>query len=657
MNRHAEGGDDRPETLLAVRRLLSEGVGAPSVRDAAEVLARVSRDTLGAEHAVAYLADEQDRIGQVVPVGVPDEYVERIHDLLVGEDGDRIALWGASRRDDHPVVTVDDTTDSGLIPGDVVASLALRAYLAFPVLGADDEVLGGVVCSHAARTRSWRPRDRRVARQLAAEGSLIVENASLRETERRQLAQLTRQALHDPLTGLSNRTVLFDRLEHALAASQRSGGTLGLIFVDVDRFKHINDTRGHDAGDRVLSAVAACLRECVREADTLARFAGDEFVVLLEGTTAARTRTAADRLAERLRPLEVGLRDGSGSAPPGRGAGAPASVEVTASLGVATIAGGTIDAEGLLRRADQAMYRAKRRGRSPAVYRPDRDRSPLEQDRVHGQLRDAIHDGGLELRFQPVVHLRSGSLLGLEALVRWDHPEQGLLPPAEFLPLAEETGLIAPLGRWVLATACRHLARWQADHPDHAPLRLAVNISPRQLARGGQLVEDVTDAVRAAGIDPDHLVAEITETALLPAGVGREQLEALRAAGLRTALDDFGVGYSSLRHLQQLPVHVLKIDRTFVAGLDGADGSDGGAGSVAPLISAIRTLGEAFHLDVVAEGVETAAQRRELLSLGIGFAQGHLCSPPLTPARVDRLLAGATAGPFGHRARVEPTAG
>lgn len=622
---HADPGQVR--TLTAVRRLLSEGVGALSVRAAAEVLTRVSRSVLETQHAVAYLADPDGRIGDIVTVDVDDEMSRMLHDMLLGVDSDQIPLWRRRLRgEEHPVLVVDDAHDSDLIPREVVDAIHLRSYVAFPVLGADGAVLGGIVCSHSDRARTWLDHERDTVRQLALEGSLIIENAVLREAHERRVAELTEQARTDPLTGLANRTRLFERIEHAAALGRRSRQTIGVVFIDLDDFKHINDTYGHAAGDEVLVAVARALEGCVREEDTVARFAGDEFVVVLEQTTRAETNAAAERIASAFAPLRVRV--------PATHAlgGEHVEIDVTASIGV-TATADEASGEALVRRADQAMYRAKRTGQVVASFLPDTDGVPIQRNQRERELREAIGRDELRLVYQPVHELATGRIVAVEALVRWEHPRDGLLAPAAFLPMAEETGLIVPLGEWVLRQACEQLATWNGRRGGDDQLTMSINVSAMQLQRGA-FIETLRSVLADTGVDPGRVVIEITETALLSDIDGPTLLAEIRAEGVRAALDDFGVGYSSLRSLQRLPIEILKIDRGFVSEMLDHEGSS-------VLVAAMVALGDALGMRVIAEGIETAAQADALRALGCPFGQGYLLCRPLPPGELDAVLADA----------------
>src|SRR5918997_984308 len=417
-------------------------------------------------------------------------------------------------------------------------------------------------------------------------------------TERRELEdQLAHQAFHDPLTGLPNRALFVDRLEQAIARAARSGRHAAALFMDLDNLKDVNDSLGHEAGDRLLVAVAERLRGCLRDADTLARFGGDEFVVLLEDATEGGV---AVRLAERL--LEC-------LAPPFSLAGE--RVFVSASIGVALHGPSDSDrVEVFLSRADAAMYEAKRRGKGPhATYDPAIHARNHDRLRMINDLRVALEREEFLLHYQPKVDLRTGDIVHIEALVRWRHPRRGLVLPAEFVPLAEETGLIVPLGRWVLEEACARIRRWQEIYPGAPALVANVNLSAGQF-RQPNLAGGVAGALEHAGVDPACLELEITEGVLMEdAPTTGAVLEKLKALGIMVAIDDFGTGYSSLSYLKRFPVDTLKIDRSFVGGL-GTDPED------EVLVSGMIGLAHALGLDVVAEGVETERQVASLKEMG-----------------------------------------
>ncbi|TAK61911.1 MAG: EAL domain-containing protein [Dehalococcoidia bacterium] len=433
--------------------------------------------------------------------------------------------------------------------------------------------------------------------------------------------QLRHQAFHDPLTGLANRARFMDRLEHELARSTRRGRTAAVLFLDLDDFKSVNDALGHPAGDELLVAAAERLSGCVRPGDTIARFGGDEFVVLLEEVTGTEeAMEIAERLIEALRPPFV--LDAK-------------EVFVRASIGVALSRRGLPRADELLRRADVAMYAAKARGKGRCeAYDPEMQASALERLTLTGDLQRAVEREEFVLRYQPLVELATGRIAGVEALIRWQHPLRGLLPPDDFIRLAEDTGLIIPIGRWVLNEACAQARRWQQAFPAEPPLTMAVNISANQI-HGSGLNEAVWEALRDAGLDPSTLVLEITESVMMQHTEDAiERLRELKQLGVRLAVDDFGTGYSSLSYLQRFPIDVLKIDKSFVDGV-------GSEEKEAELAQAIVDMARALHMEIVAEGIERVEQLERLRQLRCDLGQGYYFAHPVDVAAIDQLLTAA----------------
>jgi len=434
--------------------------------------------------------------------------------------------------------------------------------------------------------------------------------------------ELSHLALHDTLTGLPNRALVLDRAEQALARAARQPGTMaGALFIDIDGFKHVNDNLGHAAGDRLLRIVGERLQDTVREQDTVGRLGGDEFVVLVESTAGEATLDIlAERLTEVLRePVE--LDDGR------------KIFSVTASIGVAIGQYATPDA--LLRDADLALYAAKAAGKDryalfdPSLYEGVEGRLELEAD-----LSAAADADQFFLLYQPIFDLPSTGIVSAEALIRWRHPTRGIVPPDSFIPLAEETGLIAAIGRWVLDEACRQAATWAAQG---LRIGMSVNVSAYQLGRKG-FAEDVRRALEESGLRPSRLTLEITETTLMrDVGAACERLEEIKALGVRVAIDDFGTGYASLSHLQRMPVDVLKIDRTFVAALH-----DGGQSR--ELLQAIIGVGKALSLAVVAEGIEDREQMATLEEMGCEMAQGFLLGRPSESEAIEEMFNAHAAG-------------
>jgi diguanylate cyclase (GGDEF)-like protein/PAS domain S-box-containing protein len=448
-------------------------------------------------------------------------------------------------------------------------------------------------------------------------------------TERKALeGLLRRQAFHDALTGLPNRALFMDRLEHALARAAPRSASVAVLFADLDGFKYVNDSLGHQAGDRLLGAVARRLAGCARPEDTVARLGGDEFAVLLEEASDDTAVGLAQRLVECLQaPFPVSDKQ----------------LTISASIGVALHRPSAGEPADLLREADIAMYRAKGAGKGRyQVFDARMGHGRLARVDREGQLRLALERGQFELRYQPQVRLSSGRIEAVEALVRWAHPWRGLLAPTEFVPLAEETGLILPIGRWALRAACARARAWRDGQKSGPPLLVSVNLSARQLADPG-FVRYVAGTLREAGLEPEALQLELTESAVMEDGDSTTAtIRGLRALGVRLAVDDFGTGYSSLSHLRYLPADTLKIDKGFVEGL-GREPRD------TALVGSIVELAHALGMGVVAEGVETPEQLARLRALGCDLGQGHIFAPPLPSDAVEewlpRVFPVATASP------------
>lgn len=427
-----------------------------------------------------------------------------------------------------------------------------------------------------------------------------------------------RQALHDPLTGLPNRLLLSDRIEQALARSARQPGRVTVLFLDVDLFKVVNDSLGHAAGDALLIELARRLTSVLRPGDTLARFGGDEFVIACENIPDIEVEPLAVRVAGAFdRPFVLEGRE----------------VNVSVSIGIA-VSRADADAETMLRDADAALYRAKAGGRSRAVVFDEgmHDEAAQRLDAESG-LRRALDRDELCLYYQPIVSIRTGEVCGLEALVRWQHPSRGLLGPLEFVTVAEETGLIVPLGSWVMDRAIQQVGRWRADVPGAEDLWVSVNVSPRQL-QSTDLVRMVERSLAQNDLPVSALRLELTESALVDAaGPQVEAIAAVTRLGVGFAVDDFGTGYSSLAYLASLPVTTLKVDRTFIAPLIGSD-----ATSMA-IVDAIVSMARALRLEVIAEGVESPEQLAALRRLGATQGQGYLWSAALPADEVPTWLA------------------
>jgi diguanylate cyclase (GGDEF)-like protein/PAS domain S-box-containing protein len=440
--------------------------------------------------------------------------------------------------------------------------------------------------------------------------------------ERKAEAALAHLAEHDALTGLPNRLLLGDRIGHALERRAPAHGMVAVLFCDIDGFKNVNDEYGHRTGDELLRIIAERLTSVVRPEDTVARIGGDEFVVLIDSATnvddiaavAARIRAAVSE------PISAG----------------PANFAVSVSIGVAIarIGDDGVTSEGLLHDADEAMYKAKRQGPNVIeLFDEDLRLAATSRLRVLTEIRHAAPRDELVLHYQPVLRLSDESVVGVEALIRWQHPLRGLILPDEFIPIAESSGLIPAIGNWVMAQACRQAASWDADCPPHGR-QMAVNVSGRQLTQGSGLVESVRDALELTGIDPAILVLEVTESALMAdAEAALAVVNELKSFGVRIAIDDFGIGYSSLLYLKRFPVDILKIDRSFVRGL--AVEHDDRA-----IVRSVIELGHAFGIATVAEGVEDRAQLSILQDLGCTFGQGWLWSRAVPAGEMDRTRQG-----------------
>jgi diguanylate cyclase (GGDEF)-like protein len=456
---------------------------------------------------------------------------------------------------------------------------------------------------------------------------MFAEHASLALSDARRVAATTHQALHDDLTGLPNRTLFLDRLEHSLVRAGQNNTEVAVLFCDVDQFKLVNDRLGHSVGDALLIAVGDRIGGCLRAADTAARFGGDEFAVLLEDSSQGEAETVADRILGALRP---------GAVVHGR------ELPIGASIGLA-MSSHTAKAEELLRFADLAMYRAKALGRGryevfeTSMWSDMEERAELETE-LRAAIAQADGDGDLTIVYQPILDLLTLDLVGVEALARWRHPRQGEIEPELFIAVAEEAGLIVELGRSMLRRACRQVRLWR----DRFGLAVAmsVNVSAHQLD-DARLVDDVIAAINEAGIEPQQLVLEINETVVMQdtGSTAADRLLALKAIGVRLAIDGFGTGYSSLGYLKRLPVDALKIDKSLVQDVERSSRDRA-------LVRTVLSLGETLGLDMIAEGIESVEQLRALRRIGCQQGQGfHLCAP-MSATELERILPGSLGQPM-----------
>ena len=533
--------------------------------------------------------------------GVPKEMVSGFPDRAPW-------LFGPTFAGDGPVRIDDVQADPRTGPN----PLGVRSFLGVPVVSRSGEVHGGLFFSHT-EPGAFTERGERLAVGIAAHAAIAIDNARLYQAAQREIqaraqaeAELAHQATHDRLTGLPNRLLVHDRISQALAHLERGGHAVAVLLLDLDRFKVVNDSLGHAVGDRVLLEVADRLREAVRPGDTVARFGGDEFALVCEHINGELDAVGiADRVATAFAdPFIVGA----------------AELTVTASVGIAMATDRRSDPDGLLRDADAVMYRAKARGgdRWEIFDAGQRDRA-VERLHVETSLRRALAAQEIVLYCQPIIALDTGEIVGAEGLARWEHATRGLVMPGDFVPVAEESGLVVRLGEQMLHQGCHVLSEW-AEDPAAAGRTLSVNVSARQLSQG-DVVTAVRRALGLAGADPRRLSLEITETALMDdVDAAGKVLRRLRDLGVHLWVDDFGTGYSSLLHLRRLPLDGLKIDQSFVAGLATQEEDR-------VIVGSIINLAHSLGLVALAEGVETEQQAEHLRRLGCDLAQGYLWSP------------------------------
>jgi diguanylate cyclase (GGDEF)-like protein/PAS domain S-box-containing protein len=454
-------------------------------------------------------------------------------------------------------------------------------------------------------------------------GGIVLNSRDVSERKAFE-RQLAHQAFHDPVTGLPNRALFVERVRHAIARSRREARGIGIIFIDLDDFKIVNDSLGHAAGDEVLTQVAQRLAASIRASDTAARFGGDEFAVLLEDIEGVQEAVdAVERIMEAVAtPLTAAHKE----------------LALRCSLGVAIAPeDGAADADELIRDADAAMYIAKRDGKGGyRLFEPEMHEGVLQRLELRTDLQRALATDQLELYYQPVIRLEDGTISGVEALLRWNHPERGMVGPDQFIPLAEESGLIVPIGRWVLRQGCREGRRLMESLPTDRPVSLAINLSLKQLQHS-DIVTDVREALEESGLPPGQLTLEITESVLMAdTDLAVQRLAELKALGIKLALDDFGTGYSSLSYLSKFPVDVLKMDRSFL--------QEGASPQAADLANAVVALGSTLSLEVVAEGIEMPEQWKTLRDLGCELGQGFYFARPMNAEAARAFLAEGRAG-------------
>ncbi|MCW2532365.1 MAG: putative Diguanylate kinase [Blastococcus sp.] len=587
-------------TARVVRQMLVDGSKATGASEAAEILARAVQRLAGTERSAAYLIDDEGRIGEVRHVDWDDAHRQVVQTQLVGHPAADVALWRLTEEQKLPVF-VEDTATSDLLDPRLVQALGLSSYVSVPLLSGD-RLLGLVVTGSVGQPRTWSPAVREAVRQVTLEGALVVENAALRAVEKLRLEQLATEAHHDPLTGLANRRRLIEELESTVYGA--GGRDCAVLMLDLDRFKEINDSFGHSVGDDLLCLVGPRLQRALEPGDLLARMGGDEFAVLLPDADAARAREVAGNLGVALRDAFV--LDGM-------------PLHVDASIGIAVCPDHGRDRSLLLARADTAMYVAKRGKHGFEIWAPDG--TPATRDRLETleQLRTALDTDQLDVHYQPKLDLRTGGVIGVEALVRWNHPERGLLYPDVFLPLAEQAGLMRRLALRVLERSLRDLQEWRAAGLE---LSVAVNLSVSNL-QDVALPDQVEMLLDAFGVPAEALILEITEDVLMADAARSQQvMAALRRLGVRLSIDDYGTGYSSLSYLRALPVDELKLDRSFVSHLTSDE-------RAAAIVRSTLQLSLDLGMSMVVEGVEDAATLAALRAWGCDFAQGYHIARPM----------------------------
>ena len=594
----------RAEAMVAAQARILEMVaqGAPLPETLSVMCQVVEEQEPGVLCSILLVDEEEQRLRHGATPSLPEGFVRSLAEGI--PIADNAGSCGTAAHRGEPVVVTDIESDPRWTDYAAIAlAHGLKACWSTPILAASGDRVLGTFDVYYPEPREPAPPHVQVVEMVVHLAAIAIERKAFED-------RLAHQAHHDPLTALPNRVLFLEFLVLALARARRHRSSVAVLFLDLDRFKVVNDSLGHDAGDELLVAMARRLKGVVRPGDTIARFGGDEFTVLCEDLSGPHARQQAIDLAERLleaihAPFEL---DGD-------------EAFLSASIGIALASGPSERPEALLRDADAAMYRAKERGKGRWELFDEQMRSTaLQRLETENALHRALDRGEFRVFYQPVISLSEGRCIGAEALVRWQHPERGLVAPYEFITLAEETGLIVPLGAWVLEEACRQVARWQRDFRADDSFIVSVNLSARQLAQP-DLVASVANALERAGADARNLCLEITESVLMDDAEGTiGSITALKSLGVKLSIDDFGTGYSSLGYLKRFPVDSVKVDQSFVDGL-GSDPED------SAIVAAVISLGHALGLTVVAEGVESAEQLEELIALGCDQAQGFFFAP------------------------------
>jgi diguanylate cyclase (GGDEF)-like protein len=540
----------------------------------------------------------------VASVGFSESLLEQIRRTPISQ-----GTAGHAITERKPIVVEDYETDPRRMPD--MAVDGLLSVISAPVYQRGN-LVGALSLGTRKPGRRYRDMERDAVLAFAEHAGLALNDAKAAE-------ETAHQAFHDPLTGLANRALFLDRLTQAWTRAKRSGGVVGVLFADLDGFKTINDSLGHAAGDQLLIIAAQRLVSVVRATDTVARFGGDEFAILIEDArepiTAARLARQALEVLERV--IEIDGRE----------------VFITASIGVAA---GSEDPNELLRNADLAMYEAKGQGKGRyELFQSHMHEAMAQRLELELELRGAAERNEFVLHYQPIVEMETGAVVGVEALTRWMHPSRGLIGPDEFIPLAEDSGQIHALGRWVLREACHQIVDWENDH---GKLHLSVNISSAQV-RQASIVREVAEVLESTGLEPSRLTLEITETVLMDVSTSNlERLAALKRVGVQLAVDDFGTGYSSLQYLRRFPIDWLKMAKYFVDGVERSD-------SQSRLARAIVNLAHSLEIEVIAEGIESAQQSLVLSDVGCLWGQGFYYSPPLPAPEISAQLRSKVLAP------------